>query len=94
MLACVLVVRENAESRVFKKLGLHRKCHKHTIALPFTNAGNEVGGQSSWKKKADVLLVVVLDWYHGERTEMPMIKSIRNSTAGLYPKMMGDERRP
>ncbi len=90
MFACVLVVRENAESRIFKKLGLRRKCHEHTIARPLTNAGNEVGGQSSWKKKADVLLVVVLDWYHGERTEMLKIKSIQNSTAGLYPKMMGD----
>lgn len=67
MLACIFVVGENEESGIVKKLGIRRKCHEHTIALPLTNARNEVGGQSGWQKKAEVLLVKILEWYHDER---------------------------
>ena len=71
MLSCVLVVGKNAECRVIEKLGLRRERHENTIALPLANCGCEIGGQSGWKKKADVLLVEILERYHGMCAETP-----------------------
>lgn len=66
ILSGVLVVGKNAESRVVQQRALSRECHENTIALPPANGGFEVGRQSGWKQKADVLLVEVLEWYHDE----------------------------
>ncbi len=64
MLSCVPMVGKNEECGVIEKLRFHRERHENTIALPLANCGYKVGRQSGWKKKANVLLVEILERYH------------------------------
>ena len=65
MLSGVLVLGENAVCRVVEKRSLIGKRHENTIALPLAQGGCKIVWQSGMEKKADMLLVQVLKWYHG-----------------------------